>query len=120
MCELTDIGLHLSSGPPWHLEYQIQPIGEDYLCRIHGGSRHIGAVALSQWRSGRATTECLTACGHKERGIAVHAAHTLCAATRRRVSCIAGIHYDSLSRIEIEEIVQTIHALTRQMAKKVG
>jgi 2-iminoacetate synthase len=98
------------------LECHVQRIGDDYLCRIHGGDWHIGAVALSQWGSGRAKTEVLTASGHKERGIAAHAAHTICAATRHRVSCIAGVHYDSLNRIEIEEIVETVHALTRRVA----
>ncbi len=100
------------------MDYHVQRVGDDYLCRIHGGDRHIGAVALSQWRSGRATTECLTASGHKERGIAAHAAHTLCTATRHRVSCIAGVHYDSLSRTQIEEIVQIAHELTRQVARE--
>jgi hypothetical protein len=109
--------MRLSSGPPWDLEYEVEPIGGDYLCRIHGGDRHIGAVALAQWRSNRATTECLTVFGHKERDIAVHAAHMLCTASRRSVTCIAGIHFDSLSRIEIEEIVQTVHALTRRAAE---
>jgi hypothetical protein len=112
------IGMRLSSGPPWNLECDVEPIGNDYLCRIHGGDRHVGAVALSQWRSNRATTECLTASGHKEEGIAVQAAHGLCTASRRRVSCIAGIHFDSLNRIEIEAIVQAVHSLTRQAAEQ--
>lgn len=112
------IDLRLSSGPPWRLEYEVESIGTDYLCRIHGGDRHIGAVALSEWNSDRATTECLTALGHKEQGIAAHAAHSLCAASRRRVSCLAGIHFDSLSRSEIETIVQAVHALTRQAAEQ--
>ena len=112
------IDIRLSSGPPWRLEYDVESIGTDYLCRIHGGDRHIGAVALSEWNSDRATTECLTASGHKEQGIAAHAAHSLCAASRRRVSCMAGIHFDSLSRIEIETIVQAVHALTRQAAEQ--
>jgi 2-iminoacetate synthase len=110
--------MRLSSGPPWHLDYDVERIGNDYLCRIHGGERHIGAVALSEWRRNRATTECIAASGHKERGIAAHAAHRLCVATKRRVSCIAGIHFDALSYAEIETIVQTVHALTRQAASQ--
>jgi len=111
------IDMKLSSGPPWNLHCDVEPVGGDYLCRIHGGDRHIGAVALSEWRSNRATTECLTASGHKEKGIATHAAHVLCSASRRRVSCVAGIHFDSLTRLDIETIVQTAHALTRQAAE---
>ncbi len=85
------IAMRLSSGPPWHLEFDVERIGDDYLCRIHGGDRHIGAVALSQVRSGRVVTECLTVSRHKERAIAAHAAQSLCAASRRSVSCIAGV-----------------------------
>jgi hypothetical protein len=120
LCWTTVIGRAsidtLSSGPPWHLRCDVEPVGDDYLCRIHGGDRHIGAVALSEWRSTRATTECLVVSGHKERDIAVHAARLLCAASRRSVACVAGIHFDSLSRIEIEAIVEAVHALTRQAA----
>ncbi|MCP4202532.1 MAG: hypothetical protein GY769_11430 [bacterium] len=76
------IDIRLSSGLPWHLEFDVERIGNDYLCRIHGGDRHIGAVALSQVRSGRVVTECLTVARHKERDIAADAAHSLCAASR--------------------------------------
>ena len=74
----------------------------DYLCRIHGGDCHIGAVALAQWRSGRVTTQYLTVSGHEERGIVVYAAHKLGMASRRNVSCIGGIHFDVLTRAQIE------------------
>ena len=112
------IDIRLSSGPPWHLQCDVESNGNDYLCRIHGGDRHIGAVALSQWCSNRATTQCLTVSGHEERGIAVHAAQMLCSASRRPVGCIAGIHFDSLSRHEIEAIVQAVQALIRQAARR--
>jgi hypothetical protein len=110
--------MRLLSGPPWHLECDVELIGNDYLCQIHGGDRQIGAVALAQWRAGRAVTECLTVSGHKERDITVNAAHMLCMASRRSVSCIAGIHFDSLTGAQVEEIVQAVHALTRQVAGK--
>jgi 2-iminoacetate synthase len=106
----------LSSGPPWHLECDVQAIGDDYLCRIHGGDRHIGAVALSQWGSSGAETKCLTVSKHKERGIAIHAAHTLCVASRSSVSCIAGIHFEPLTKAEIAEIVRAAYALARRAA----
>jgi 2-iminoacetate synthase len=112
------IEMRLFSGPPWHLECHVQQIGDDHLCTIHGGDGHIGAVALSEWSGEKATTRCLTASGHRERGVAVHAAHTLCGVTRSRVSCIAGIHYESPSRDDIAEIVQAAHELTRRAAMR--
>jgi 2-iminoacetate synthase len=108
----------LGSGPPWHLECDVERIGADYLCRIHGGDRHIGAVAVSQWGSGRATTEGHAAAGHKERPLALYAAHALCTASHRSVTCIAGIHFDALTRVQIDEIVRAAQGLVRQAARR--
>jgi 2-iminoacetate synthase len=94
-------------------------VGDDYLCRIHGGDNHIGAVALAQWLSGRLTTQYLIVSGHEERGIVVCAAHKLGMASRRNVSCIAGIHFDSLTSAQIEQIVQTAYMLIRKVAAQI-
>jgi len=102
----------LSSGPPWHLSCVIESIGPDCLCRIQGGKGHIGAVALCQWFSGRAVAEQLTAEGHKEASIAAHAARELCKVWGKTVVCIAGIHFDGITRAQIEEIVRTANELT--------
>jgi hypothetical protein len=110
--------MRLSSGPPWHLECHVERIGDDYLCRIGGGARHIGAVALSQWRVNRASTESLSVAGHKEQCIVERVAETLCTASRRSVTCVAGIHFDSLDRRQIEEIVQAAYALGHQAAAR--
>ncbi|MFQ5983624.1 MAG: hypothetical protein ACE5KS_09645 [Woeseiaceae bacterium] len=107
-----------SSGAPWNVSCDVERVGRDYLCRIHGGDLHIGAVALSQWRFGRAVTECLTVAEHKEGGIAVHAAHTLCTASRRGVCCIAGIHFDAVTKEETSEILQMAYALIGKVARE--
>jgi len=114
----TLIEMRLYSGSPWHLECHVQQIGEDHLCTIHGGDGHIGAVALSEWSDGKATTRCLTASGHRERGVAMHAAHALCGVTHSRVSCIAGIHYESPGPDDIAAIVQAAQDLTRRAANQ--
>jgi len=104
------------SGPPWHLRITVDSVGRDYLCRIEGGERHIGAVALAQWRSDRVHTEHLVVNGHRETGIAIRAAHELCRITERSVTCIAGIHFDDLDRQQIDEIVRTAEELIRRAA----
>jgi hypothetical protein len=109
----------LTSGPPWHLSCVIESVGADCLCRIQGGKGHIGAVALCQWRSNRAVTERITAEGHKETSIAVHAARELCRVWRRSVVCIAGIHFDGINRAQIDEIVRTANELTRRAASEI-
>jgi len=110
--------MRLHSGSPWQLECHVQQIGDDHLCTIRGGDEHIGAVALSEWTDGKAMTRCLTASGHRERGVAVHAAHTLCAVTHSRVSCIAGIHFESPSQGDITQIVQAAQELVRRAAAR--
>lgn len=108
----------IESGEPWHLSCRVERVGRDYVCRVHGGDQHIGAVALSEWRSGRALAKCLTVCEHKEGEIAVHASRALCAASRRNVCCIAGIHFEALTRAEIEEILKATYALTGRVARE--
>jgi len=112
------VELRLSSGPPWYLVCDVEQVGDECVCRIHRGDRRVGAVALSRWRSNRATTECRTFSGNTERSIAVHAAHTLSTASRGRVTCIAGIHFDSPGESEPEAVAQAAHALARQAARK--
>jgi hypothetical protein len=106
----------LDSGDPWHLSLVVERVGPDYLCRIHGGDRHIGAFALAQWKSGRAVTDCLVVGRHKERAIAVFAADELCRATHRSVGCVAGIHFDSITKSEIDEICRAARELSIRAA----
>ena len=93
-----------------------EAIGPDLLCRIHGGDTHVGAVALSEWQDGWAATDCLVAAGHREDKIAIHNAHQLCGASRRRVVCLCGIHFDGINKTEIDEISQSAFALARNAA----
>jgi 2-iminoacetate synthase len=103
----------LTSEGPRALELAVERAGPDLVCRVHGGDAHVGAVALSEWRGGRARTRCLSAEGHREEAIARHAAHTLCAAARCTVACVAGIHFDDVSRSEIESISADAYSLAR-------
>jgi len=108
--------LRLTSDGPHALSFAVERAGRDLLCRVHGGDAHVGSVALSEWRDGRAHTSCLIAEGHREEAIARHAAHTLCAAVRCTVACVAGIHFDGVSRADIESISADAYALARRGA----
>ena len=105
--------LTFDSGPPWQLRVTLDSVGRDYLCRIEGGERHIGAMALAQWRSGRVHTEHLVVNGHKEAALAIRASRELCRVSERSVTCIAGIHFDDLDRRQIDEIVRAAEELIR-------
>jgi len=113
----TVLPIRLTSEGPHALTFTVERAGRDLLCRVHGGEVHIGATALSEWRDGRAHTRCLSAEGHKEEAIARHAAHTLCGAVRCTVACVAGIHFDWISRADIEAISADAYALARQAAE---
>jgi len=109
--------LRLNSDGPHALTLVVERAGRDLVCRVHGGDTHVGSLALSEWRGGRAHTRCLSAVGHKEEAIARHAAHTLCAAARCHVACVAGIHFDAVSPGEIEAISADAYALARRAAE---
>jgi hypothetical protein len=115
---LSEALFQLRSGAPWHLSCAVAQIGKDYRCDIHGGDAHVGAVAMAQWGRDGVTTECLAIHGHKEEAIAVHAAHQLCAAGGGNVVCVAGIHYDGITKPEIEDISRTANELANEAAKR--
>ena len=110
--------IRLNSGPPWHISTTVKQVGCDYICHLHGGDRHIGAVALSQWQDGRANASILTVASHKEGGLAIQCAHMLCKASQRSVVCVAGLHYDAVTKKEIAEILETAAILIKLATEK--
>ncbi len=107
----------LESKDYWKITCQLESVGPDLLCRIHGGDHHLGAVSRSQWLDHQATTECLVMEGHREDQIALHTAHKLCRASHRNVVCLAGIHFDDLEPESIKEISSSVASLVRQAAR---
>lgn len=110
----------LTSGPPWNLECIVEEMGRDLICCIRGGTWHIGAVALSEWNGHQVQTRLLVVRGHKEGPISQHAAARLCSASRQSVTCIAGIHFDSLTYEQIVEISAAAAELANRAAERLG
>jgi 2-iminoacetate synthase len=111
--------IDLVSDDRWRLRCRVERVGEDLLCKLGGGVEHVGAVALAQWESGRARTECLVVGHHREKDLALHAAHRLCKASRRSAVCVAGIHFDDLTADEVRELAAAADRLTKQATKLV-
>jgi 2-iminoacetate synthase len=109
--------IDLVSGDRWRLRCRVERVGDDLLCTLKGGDEHVGAVALAQWQSGRARTECLIVGRHREKELALHTAHRLCKASRRSAVCVAGIHFDDLEAEEIREITDTANRLIKRAAR---
>lgn len=110
----------IESGPPWLLSCRVVDIGRDWLCCIHGGDHHVGAVALAQWLEGEVSCECLSVEHHREAEIAVHAARAISAASGRSAVCIAGIHFDGIDKRDIQEISETAFELATRTAELLG
>ena len=108
------------SDDSWNLVCSVEPVGSDLLCRIHGGDTHIGAVALAELKDGQAATACLVADGHREDAIAIHGARVLCEASRRRVVCLSGIHFDGITRAETDAISKSAFELVLKTATTVA
>lgn len=100
----------------WKITCRLEEVGGDVLCRIHGGDQHLGAVGVSQWIEGKATTEFLVMERHRENQIALHSAHKLCRASHRNVVCLAGIHFENIGKEDVEEISNSVASLIRQAA----
>lgn len=107
----------LDSGPPWNLSLTIERIGSDLMCRLHGGSQHVGATALGWWDGPTTRVSHLAAGRHKEGPLAAFVAEQLCRATRATVTCIAGIHYDGLEASQIKAICEEVHTLSTRAAE---
>ena len=106
------------SGSPWHLSFEVERVGHDYLCRIRRGARSIDAVALSTWESDRAVTRCLAPGRGHQRGIAAHAAHTLCTATRRRVRCVVGAGLEKTPSRTGEQVARAAQEMALEVAQR--
>lgn len=84
-------------------------LGRDVQVLITGGMAHMGAVALAA--PGRdAALLCLP--GHREDELALEAAATLAAGLGCAVCVSAGIHYDRITRDEIDAVAVLARRLT--------
>ncbi len=104
--------ISLNSEAPWHLSLIVERIGDDLLCRVHGGAEHVGVVALGRWDGQRACVDKITVGEHKEGELATVVAHQLCRAGQTTVVCLVGIHFDGINREQIEEICDAVHTLS--------
>ncbi|KAA9006554.1 hypothetical protein F4V43_06320 [Paenibacillus spiritus] len=84
-------------------------VGDDLLLLITGGVRHIGACStayLADDGSVQVLTQGLP--HHKEHTISESVAVRAARELQTTVTVVMGIHYDNLTRAEIEEVVQVV------------
>ena len=106
--------------------------GRDLQVLCGGGASHIGAVALAApvqgheqqqgqpglaahaAQPGQVETRLLALPGHKEDALALRMATTLAQALHCAVCVSAGIHYDNITRAEIQQVEQMAQDLTQR------
>jgi hypothetical protein len=78
----------------------------------------VGAVALGSFDSisGRASSSVITAPGHREDELALKGARQLSEASRSTTVFIVGIHVDSITKNEIEEIVHVSEGMIDELS----
>jgi gallate decarboxylase subunit D len=102
-------------------------IGDDLLVSISGGTHpHIGAVAmavprpsLEDPRSTSSTSSVLTRIGHKEDEIVKRVSEEMSSALGAAVVVTAGIHWENLSREQIETIRLACDEVVRALVQRV-
>jgi len=97
-------------------------IGKDLLVTIYGGDEHhIGGVAIahsakSHYRNATTVSvNTFTFPGHKDYVVANSAAETICSSMGVPVVVTVGIHIDSATREEIDEVVKTVDAMVEDL-----
>ena len=100
--------------------------GRDLQVLCGGGASHVGAVALAapnvahapqpdQSNSGgQVAARVLTLPGHKEDALALRMAQSMAEALHCAVCVSAGIHYDNITRAEIQQVEQMALDLTQR------
>jgi len=103
MCDNSQKPFLLESGQGRiHLVLRARWQGDDLAVTLAGGKTHIGAVALASAQK----ADMLELAGHHEGAIAKYMASTLA----RRLGCVVavtcGIHYDDITREEIDFVIR--------------
>lgn len=82
------------------------PMGRDLLLTITGGEAHIGSASTAYPVTGGFDVQTATVPGHKEHTLSEGFALRAAAVLNRTVTVVMGIHYDNLSKEEIQAVSQ--------------
>jgi hypothetical protein len=94
-------------------------MGNDILLCIYNHNAHIGAVAVAEYdpESTRTSTSVITRRGHKDDAVASEVAYKITKSIKRPCCVISGIHIDSITEKEIEQVLVNVSALSDEFLR---
>lgn len=94
------------------IKREVIKMGNDYVILIQNENGHIGSVVTAYpcIRNGHETCSynVINTLGHKDDEVAIRYASRICKKTRQVVTCICGIHYDDITKNQIQEVLNYI------------
>lgn len=100
------------------IRLQVIEAGEDKVFLVTGGKAHIGAVATFYVDHERVSGTTVHIPGHKEQELCERLARKAALQLKVTVTVMMGIHFDSITRMQIDEIVQTAERLMEDHLNK--
>ena len=100
--------------------------GEDIVIIIGGGETHIGAVGVStpavspHFKDKIVSSSIITLPGHKDDIVCKLIGEKISKKLNKNICVITGIHYDNLTKEEIEEILNLCNMLIDKILEKLG
>jgi 3-oxoacyl-ACP reductase-like protein len=89
-------------------------MGKDRVFLITGGQAHIGAAAMAYSIESRVQVDALTAPEHGEETLARDLARWAYAEIGQTVCVLIGIHFDHVTKSDIERIIEVVHHEMKQ------
>ncbi len=106
------------------IKREVIKMGNDYVILIQNENGHIGSVVTAYpcIRNGHETCSynVINTLGHKDDEVAIRYASRICKNTRQVVTCICGIHYDDITKDQIQEVLNYIENDIDELEKEVS
>lgn len=93
------------------IRVEVVEAGIDKVFLVTGGQAHIGAVSTFYLEQERISGTTVHIPGHKEQELCERLARKAALQLKVTVTVIMGIHFDSITRMQIDEIVHTAEKL---------
>lgn len=99
---------------------QAELVGDDWHLRISGGDTpHIGTLSFAWLEEDNTIVNSLIRPKHKDHIVGEVFAKGIAEATKRATAVEAGIHFDQLSKEEIEAVVRLTHEMLSELLEKI-